>query len=210
MKICTNCGRDFDFSAKYVYGSMCPTSGCDGTIVDLDENIYETISTLNGKGYGTRESCSGHTYKNKKIAYLLLHPLVNPRIFQTLPRKFVKDPKNPWKITRAISAKDTLQQLKEIGEAAYDLLEWAISLPHPMDIIAKFEHSVPDDRAFMNKIISKFNLEYKSQYPFKGNYVYVFRTIVPSSIAGHCKDEINILAKLEGVTGSADVYEFEF
>jgi hypothetical protein len=209
MKICTNCGRDFEVSSKYVDGSKCPTKGCYGTISDLDENIFETVLTLNGRGYKTRESCSGHTYNDKKVVYLILHPLVNPKLFQTLPSKFIQDVNNPRKISRVISAPDVLHQLKEIGEAAYDLLEWAISLPDPMDIIAKFEHSVKDDYTFINKIISKFNLEYKSHYPSKGNYEYIFRTIVPSPIADQCNDEILVRVKQEGLIGSSIVCEFE-
>lgn len=209
MKICTNCGREFDLSSKYVDGSKCPTKGCYGTVSDLDENIFETLLTLNNKGYKTRESCSGHTYNDNKSVYIILHPLVNPKLFQTLPSKFVQDVNNPRKIIRVISAPDVLHQLKEIGEAAYDLLEWADSLPDPMDIITKFEHSVKDDYSFINKIVSKFNLEYLSCYPSNGNYVYVFRTIVPGPIADQCNDEILVLAKQEILVGSSIVCEFE-
>jgi len=209
MKICTNCRRDFDISSKYVDGSKCPTKWCDGTVSDIDENVYETILTLNGMGYKTRESCSGHTYNDKKSVYLILHPLVNPKLFQTLPDKFVQDIYNLRKISRVISAQDTLHQLKEIGEAACDLLEWAESLPDPMDIITKFEHSAMDDFTFINKIVSKFDLEYLSCYPFKGNYEYVFRTIVPDPIADQCNDEILNLAKQEGHIVDSFVSEFE-
>lgn len=209
MRICVNCGGEFDLSSKYVDGSMCPTKGCDGTISDLDENIDETLLTLNGKGYKTLESCSGHTYGNNKSAYLILHPLVNPKLFQTLPRNFGQDVNNPRKISRVISAPDVLHQLKEIGEAAYDLLEWAESIPDPFDIISKFEHSVKDDYTFINKIISKFNLEYLSWYPSNRNFVYVFRTIVPAPIADQCNDEILLLARQEGLVGSSIVCEFE-
>jgi hypothetical protein len=209
MKICLNCGLELSNSSLQKQGSPCPTKGCYGTISDIDENVYETILTLNGKGYKTLESCSGHTYGNNKSAYLILHPLVNPKLFQTLPRNFVQDVNNPRKISREISAPDVLHRLKEIGEAAYDLLEWAESLPDPMDIIAKFEHSAKDDYTFINKIISKFNLEYTSYYPFNGNYVYVFRTIIPSSIVEQCNDEILVLAKQQGLIGNSIVGEFE-
>jgi hypothetical protein len=209
MKICLTCGLELSNSSLHKDGSPCPTKGCYGTISDLDENIFETLLTLNGKGYKTRESCSGHTYNQNKSVYLILHPLVNPKLFQTLPGKFIQDVSNPRKISKVISAPDVLHQLKEIGEAAYDLLEWAESLPDPMDIIAKFEHSVKDDSTFINKIVSKFNLEYHSCYPSKGNYEYVFRTIVPGPIADQCNDEILVLAKQDGLVGSSIVCEFE-
>lgn len=209
MKICLNCGLELSNSSKQKQGSPCPTPGCYGTVSDIDENVYETISILNGMGYKTRESCSGHTYGNNKSAYLILHPLVNPKLFQTLPSKFVQDVNNLRKISRLISAPDVLHQLKEIGEAAYDLLEWAESIPDPMDIIAKFEHSAKDDYTFISKIISKFNLEYLSCYPSNGNFEYVFRTIVPGPIADQCNDEILVLAKQEGLVGSSIVCEFE-
>ena len=64
--LCLDCGTVFD--GDYIntetdgYYAVCPISGCNGNIAEIDELILPAIKILNEKCYLTEFCCSGHWY----------------------------------------------------------------------------------------------------------------------------------------------------
>lgn len=128
-------------------------------VFEVDEDIANTISILNKKGYHTLYCCSGHVkdsriyekypaqkvdidYDSYKIddKYILVPPLdttvyilfVEDYDFSNLPVGFTRDKNYIEKVIEYYEAgnkKTNSDILKEIKDSNHDLLEWAKSLP---------------------------------------------------------------------------------
>ena len=108
---------------------FCPIRGCIGLLVEIDENIIETILILNKKGYRTLESCSGHLKGLGSSVYILFD---DRYVFDTLPNGFSIDyayySENDMLIGKSING-DISDRQMEIWNTSKDLLEWAEALP---------------------------------------------------------------------------------
>lgn len=68
MFICLTCKSDescINYTAlqelgEKDFGFKCPTEGCNGALLQIDDGIAEALVALNDKGYTTEDSCAGH------------------------------------------------------------------------------------------------------------------------------------------------------
>ena len=69
--MCMGCYEVYDWNME-----MCPKTGCEGNIVEIDELMLPIIKMLNQKGYITEYCCSGHVYGNGSSSYICLREFV--------------------------------------------------------------------------------------------------------------------------------------
>ena len=54
MKICDQCKTVFDDEKfRFKVNDICPIRKCEGTLIEIDENLLEAYLLLNAKGYIT-------------------------------------------------------------------------------------------------------------------------------------------------------------
>jgi hypothetical protein len=120
-----NCSYDYHTDESF----NCLNPMCCEELIEIDENIIQTIVILNKKGYITSGSCSGH-FGFLNETYIYFKANYN---FETLPKGFIINDYRCYvsEIHKDFDYKDygTIKRQNEIWETAKDLLEWAEALP---------------------------------------------------------------------------------
>jgi hypothetical protein len=138
MKTCLQCGHLFDRDSSFE-NNFCPILHCGGEVVDIDDDILETIQLLNEKGYQTNYCCAGHTWGGEP--YIVFSPNVHEKTFLSLPIDFtaVTASGGRIKIFKNIYADSDIDRLRLLNEASLDLLKWASTIPIPKSMTVQFE-----------------------------------------------------------------------
>ena len=159
MNTCLDCGRIFKNDILLGEYNSCPILECNGEVVDIDDNILETILLLNQKGYPTKFCCSGHTWGGDP--YILFEDGITERTFESLPNDFITDPSptDGLVIRKSISGTGKTDKLIALSEASIDLIKWADSLPASVYLSIHFY--LPADvtlEDFSNELLKEFKL----------------------------------------------------
>lgn len=148
MKICTTCKtvfeKDFPNSRNNLFNSNfrepfraiyddnrcneCPLRNCHGTIIEIDENLFEVYKILNEKGYPTIACCSGHVIKD--YTYINFQGNLS---FSSLPNGFIekhrKFSNETYPQTIIVKNYDnklsSIELQKQLWSTAQDILNWA-------------------------------------------------------------------------------------
>ena len=143
MKICFKCNTLFEHHFDIGFEKVCPVKDCGGDVVEIDDNIFHPVRTLNEKGYITAFCCSGHLWESDP--YIVFDDIVNKDCFCNYPNNFVQDGSGSRVvIRRSINNIEVLERQKELNEATYSLLEWAEKLPVAKDFSVIFIDVKPD------------------------------------------------------------------
>lgn len=124
----------------------CPTQGCPGDLLHLDDGIAEAVVMLNEKGYPTSDSCGGHfnNCEGTLTLYVAFNKDCHPPADQ-LPAGFVKiggditgqegdtifflnNPDDMSEMATAMAFREGNRSL-QVFEANRALLEWVLTLP---------------------------------------------------------------------------------
>jgi len=107
MKICFKCNTLFEHHFDIGLIKVCPVKDCYGDVVEIDDNIFHPIQTLNNKGYTTQHCCSGHLWGGSP--YIVFDEMVNKNCFDTFPNGFSqREFGTKAYISRTIKNKDVL------------------------------------------------------------------------------------------------------
>lgn len=171
MKICLTCDTIFQREPYYLntvnYDGItpCPIHNCYGEVVDIDDNFFEAIRTLNRLDYRTKFCCSGHTWSNS--AYICFEEGIVEQSFPNLPHGFTpdKDQSHGLLIRSSSKGTTTSEQLISLAEIASELTNWTESLGQSKIIRGSFKlKKKTDAKEFAEKMFSTLNLllyEYK-------------------------------------------------
>ena len=109
-----------------------------GNLVEIDENLLESIILLNKKGYTTDYCCSGHIF-DACSAYISFFSQI---ILPSLPNGFDYDwnihpvinkekqlENGHYAIRKSLVENNNILKQKEILQAGLDVLDWAMNLP---------------------------------------------------------------------------------
>jgi hypothetical protein len=137
MKICPLCSQIFKRNSNSQNDSQCPNLNCDGKVLDIDDDILETIKQLNNKGYSTVSSCSGHTWGGDP--YILFD--VNVRVLPSGPKEFdfEFDGNERLRIYKSIPTTSEIERLRILNIATLDLLDWALTIPLRISMVIQFD-----------------------------------------------------------------------
>ena len=136
MKICNICDVIFKDDIFTFYGS-CPLRGCSGSLIEIDENLYEAYKGLNEKGYITIYCCSAHSFGGYTSTYISFHGKYS---FPVLPvgfkveKKYIKDMSEEKDICITTISKMHDRKLSnynlqmQIWKTARDVLIWVEKL----------------------------------------------------------------------------------
>ena len=96
---CPECGSVYDgmfFKDFNRYGAPCPNLNCVGYCFEVDELMLEPIKILNEKGYLTKFCCSGHSYLDSCVGYIMFEDFIGDvdKIFKDLPEGWRFDGKD--------------------------------------------------------------------------------------------------------------------
>ena len=150
--VCTRCGlivrscfvdvyklqhKGEGFYADYV---PCVDKNCNGSIVEVDENILPIIKLLWNKGYNTNHCCSGHAYQaDSNVVNETYISFRDSYTFQDIPLGFsyitTEDEINNIKrkshtIRKTIESKNEYETMSELNYTMLLLYKWAESLPY--------------------------------------------------------------------------------
>lgn len=136
MLLCLYCGETYDKDSVdfniHKDWNYCPKTGCDGYLVDIDEELIPHIKLLNSKGYATKYCCQGHVYNSVPHLYIMFEFEYD---FEIEPPKGFTDSINDYNEIRKsciefiTSKKDEYSKSKDLSKARIDLLKWIQKLP---------------------------------------------------------------------------------
>jgi hypothetical protein len=188
--------------------SPCPILHCGGKVVDIDDNILQTIIQLNEKGYPTAFCCTGHTWGNEP--YIVFDDSVNINAFPNLPKAFNSEitPNGALRIYKSIPANSSIDTQKLLMEAAIDLIEWSDRLKQSILLMVDFELN---DKATLseikNEIQQRFNII--TDPPKEGDGI---KRLISSTFISHknsktLERKIKSFAKKKGISVSIDLID---
>lgn len=131
MKICSNCCTVFADSAVTT-NENCPVRFCCGSVIEIDENLFEVCLLLNANEYFTTSCCAGHSTDACPRTYIQFMGEVD---FPYLPSGFELETvfsdegevlTNMSKLYDRHLPSTELQ--KQIWETVRELLDWAENL----------------------------------------------------------------------------------
>lgn len=146
----------------------CPTEGCSGVLLELDDGIAEAIVLLNEKGYVTIDSCGGH-FNNCEDALSFYVGFLRgkappeddlPESFVIYPGEkagyqgdalyFMNTPEGAEDLNDAMQFKDGNRTLQILG-VQKRFLEWVLTLPA---LVLKCERAGCDREATHDVIVA--------------------------------------------------------
>ena len=118
--LCLDCGGVFEKDylnnqGVFQFERPCPVAGCDGQLIELDEEMIEPIWILNNKGYLTKYCCSGHMHQQPEIKYIYGYIMFYEDTIELMKEQKIDCPEGwyydgnciRYKITREESLMDT-------------------------------------------------------------------------------------------------------
>jgi hypothetical protein len=207
MKICFKCNTLFERHFDIGLIKVCPVKDCYGDVVEIDDNIFYTIQTLNIKGYITQHCCSGHLWGGSP--YILFDEMVNKNCFDTYPDGFFqRELGTKAYISRNIKDKDVLYKQRELNKSAYELLKWAEELSVAKILRVSFspKNNLRNDN-LVKMIEFELNLFYLSDFTIEGVLSYDFVSIVTPGTAITLSKKIQDFADREQLDVSIEVSE---
>ena len=192
MYTCIKCGTNFSRDRKSGNNSLCPINNCSGKIEEIDDNLSLTIHLLNKKGYGTLESCAGHTWGGN--TYITFNS--NIRI-SGIPKQFKSkfDPSGRLIISKSISASSEIERLKFLNDAALALLEWSTNVSTALEVLVQLEvKNKPCKTNIRQEIGKRLNLFNLCEYDkIRGKNYQTFLYVSPELVES-LKNEIEKFA----------------
>jgi hypothetical protein len=135
MYLCLMCGNIYDPKLLPQFTESCPVHGCDGQVIEVDENLIPTIRTLNNKGYLTTYCCSGHPWggvfdTGQAFAYVSFEPCIEKSELDPLPTGWYFDENTSDRVVIRAKYKnsDTTSLQVEILEGIARIAKWADGL----------------------------------------------------------------------------------
>ena len=129
------CGNIYDPKLLPQFTRSCPIHGCDGPVIEVDENLIPTIRMLNDKGYTTTYCCSGHPWTSvhvlgRAFAYIAFEGDINQSELAPLPKrwKFDKDSQTGVIIRAEYRSPDIISLQREILDGTIGIAKWADGL----------------------------------------------------------------------------------
>lgn len=171
---CSCCDHVFDshrtaLNENYIERGMnsCPTPGCDGELVHVDELMLPTIRRLNKLGYCTKFCCSGHVNEGGyQSPYIKFETFDDQEVGRMMYEQFKQYLPNPWYIgVHEIHNRASLDHLglHNVPEIPYDYLAKCPSDPKEyqqyFDEISKAIDSVVYSEGWNCELIIRANLE---------------------------------------------------
>ncbi len=208
MKTCLECFNLFNRYSDSVPYSPCPILHCGGKVVDIDDNILQTIIQLNQKGYPTAYCCAGHTWGNDP--YIVFADSVYINAFPNLPKAFKSEiiHNGALRIYKSIPPSSVIDTQKLLMDAAIDLLEWSYRLKSSMLLMADFELC---DQANLleirNEIQQRLNITANLSEVDDGSKRLVVTTFISLKNSKTLEREIRSFANEKGVSVSIDIID---
>ena len=207
MKICFKCNTLFERHFDLGLIKVCPVKDCYGDVVEIDDNIFHPIQTLNNKGYITDFCCSGHLWGGSP--YIVFDEMVNKNCFDTYPGGFLPSEFGTKAyISRTIKNKDVLFKQRELNKSAYELLKWSeeLSVAKIMSVSFSPKNNLRND-SLVKMIEFELNLFYLSDFTIEGVLSYDFVSIVTPDTAITLSKKIKDFADREQLDDSIEVSE---
>lgn len=208
MKTCLKCFNLFNRYTDLEPYSPCPILHCDGKVVDIDDNILQTITQLNQKGYPTAFCCAGHTWANDP--YIVFEDSVYIDAFPNLPKAFKSEiiHDSALRIYKSISSNSVIEKQKHLMQAALDLIEWTFNLKPSMFLIAHFEIS---DKVNLleirNEIQQRLKITTDVSEENNGGKGLFFSTFISQKCIKDLDRRVKSFAKKKGISVSIDLID---
>jgi len=207
MKTCLICHNLFERDTDLIPESPCPILNCYGEVIEIDDNILDTITQLHKKCYPTIHCCAGHTWGNNPT--ILFDDIVYPDAFPYLPKDFKSKiiHGNTLRLFKTIPPCSLVDKQKSLMEASIDLMVWSESLPISVELFADFE--LIDETylsAFNNALLQKLNIKatYFPKENDQANIASVSTSLSPNN-AMALQKKIERFAIEEGVPASVEI-----
>jgi hypothetical protein len=208
MKICFKCNTLFERHFDIGLIKVCPVKDCYGDVVEIDDNIFHPIQTLNNKGYTTQHCCSGHLWGGSP--YIVFDEMVNKNCFDTYPGGFLQSEFGTKAyISRIIKNKDVLYKQRELNKSAYELLKWAEELSAAKILRVRFSPKNNSINIDIEKMVKEeVNLFFLGEIPIDDDALqYIFKTIVTPDTATTLSKKIQDFADREQLDVNLEVNE---
>ena len=208
MKTCLECFNLFNRYTDLLPDSPCPILHCCGQVVEIDDNILQTIIQLNQKGYPTAFCCAGHTWGNDP--YIVFEDSVYINAFPNLPKAFKSEiiHNGALRIYKSIPSSSVIGTQKLLMDAAIDLMEWSDRLKPSMLLMADFELS---DQANLleirNEIQQRLNITTDLSEVNDGSKRLVVSTFISHKNSKTLEKKVKSFAKEKGVSVSIDIID---
>ncbi|MDR3596534.1 hypothetical protein [Clostridium sp.] len=204
MKTCSACSQIFKRNSNIEIDSLCPNLICNGKVLDIDDDILETIKQLNKKGYSTESCCSGHTWGGD--LYILFD--VNVRALPPVPKQFdfEIDSNERLRIYKRIPASAEIERLRILNIATLDLLEWSLTIPTGKPILIQFDLINCQDLLKFEKLTqNKIHFVNPQKFEDDGREFHVYNITVPPTSVIEMRREIETFAANNNVGVFIDV-----
>lgn len=208
MKTCLKCYNLFNRHTDLMPYSPCPIFQCDGKVVEIDDNILQTIIELNQKGYPTEFCCAGHTWGNDP--YIVFENGVYINAFPNLPKAFKSEiiHTGALRIYKSIRSSSIIETQKQLMDASIDLMEWSGRLKPSMLLMAYFELN---DQAKLseikNEIQQRFSITTGLSEMKDGTKGLILSTLISLKSAKILERKIKSFANEKGVPVSVDIID---
>ena len=207
MKTCLNCNNLFERDTDLKSGSTCPILHCYGDVIEVDDNILDTITQLHKKGYYPTYYCAGHTWKNSPN--ILFDNIVYPGAFPYLPKAFNSTILYDFtlRIFKTIPPCSLVDKQKALMEASVDLMVWSESLPPTVELEADFELIDETYLSALNSALrQRLNIKatYSPKWEDRPNIASVSTYLSPDS-AKDLEKKIKGIADEEGLPVSVEI-----
>ena len=208
MKTCLECYNLFDRYTDLIPYSPCPIFHCGGKVVDIDDNILQTIIQLNQKGYPTAFCCAGHTWGNDP--YIVFDDSVNINAFPNLPKAFKSEitPNGALRIYKSIPSNSAIDTQKLLMEAVIDLMEWSDRLKPSLLLMVDFElNDKVNLLEIKNEIQQRFNVTTDLSKEDDGIKRLISSTLISHKNSKTLERKIKSFANEKGVAVSIDIID---
>jgi hypothetical protein len=172
---------------------------CEGEVIEIDDNIFDTILLLNQKDYPTKFCCSGHTWGGDP--YIYFEDLVKEKSFVDLPKNFTADTIRDGRFTirKSVVGKSIIERMNSLSESAIDLFTWADQLTQSCFLAINFDLDINSDHdAFAKKLLSQFNLSSFEQSTTDNSKFISIDMIISPKKSTRLNAELKIFANANG------------